>query len=596
MRSGQDPREIQYPNPGQRPSRRTIGSVAHVFLRLLTASSTMRIVVRTVHSKLSMIAAVTALILSMPSAGVAGPHPDARHSEAYFPSADGRTMLHADILRPFGVRPSTPTPVIMTVSPYLNQGTGISPLDERPDERFYDFLDVTKVLERGYTYVMVDLPGFGGSGGCNDWGGLREQGAVEAAVEWAASRPWSTGRVALLGKSYDAWTGLMGIARQPKGLAAVVAMEPVYSGYRYLYTNGVRFPNSFGTPLIFQLLDAKPGVATSSPRYQVNGAPRAWCYGVNVAMQQQDHPGVPFWMERDLLPAVIGKKTPLFLTQGFLETNTRPDGAFEFFDALDGPKRAWFGQFDHVRGWEKAKKRFLTGRSSFAAELMRFLDRHLKGARVKGDPAVAVQDNLGRYRAERAWPPGDARTLWSSLNPGEYTDDGENTGTGAGGGNGVWSLSQPLPHDVWMAGEPELRVDAETVLPRANLAANLYDVGPGGRATLISRGTVLLRKAGRHRTSLEMYGQDWLLRRGHRIGVLVSGANADWWAHLPTMSPVTVHSGRVGLPFLRSRRDTFLDGGPSPRLEDHVRRGFVEVSRPTMEARSRTFRLPPPLD
>ena len=58
-----------------------------------------------------------------------------------------------------------------------------------PSDRFYDFLDLTDVLDHGYTYVMVDLPGFGGSSGCNDWGGNREQGAVVAAVEWAAASP-----------------------------------------------------------------------------------------------------------------------------------------------------------------------------------------------------------------------------------------------------------------------------------------------------------------------------------------------------------------------------------------------------------------------
>ena len=59
-----------------------------------------------------------------------------------------------------------------------------SPSASGPSERFYDFLDLTRILEKGYTYVMVDLPGYGGSGGCNDWGGPREQGAVKAAVYW----------------------------------------------------------------------------------------------------------------------------------------------------------------------------------------------------------------------------------------------------------------------------------------------------------------------------------------------------------------------------------------------------------------------------
>ena len=105
-------------------------------------------------------------------------------------------------------------------------------------------------MQRGYTYVMVDLRGFGGSSGCLDWGGPGEQSDVRAAVEWAASQPWSTGHVGMYGKSYDGVTGLMGVALKPAGLDAVVSQEPVYDMYRYLYSNRVRFSNSFLTPAL----------------------------------------------------------------------------------------------------------------------------------------------------------------------------------------------------------------------------------------------------------------------------------------------------------------------------------------------------------
>ena len=43
-------------------------------------------------------------------------------------------------------------------------------------------------MERGYTFVMVDLRGFGGSSGCLDWAGPGEQSDVVNAVKWAASQ------------------------------------------------------------------------------------------------------------------------------------------------------------------------------------------------------------------------------------------------------------------------------------------------------------------------------------------------------------------------------------------------------------------------
>ncbi|MGH3117485.1 MAG: CocE/NonD family hydrolase [Gaiellales bacterium] len=542
---------------------------------------------------------VMVALLSGAPAHAADPPKGTTWTEHYFPSVDGLTMLHADVLRPKGLSDKTETPVIMTVSPYFNHGDS----DEGnggPSNRFYDFLDVSRIIESGYTYVMVDLPGFGGSGGCNDWGGVREQGAVKAAVEWAAGQPWSTGRVGLMGKSYDAWTGLMGIAQQPKGLAAVVAMEPVYAGYRYLYMNGVRFLNSVATPAIFQVYDAQPGSTQDDPMYIANSAPLAYCYPLNLGLQQDDDPSSAFWQERDLLLTTKGAKTPLFLTQGFLETNTKPDGGFDLFNDLAGPNRAWFGQFDHVRGWETDEDgHYLTGRDEFAEEMMRFFDHYVKGvpmaqAPVVDDPNVVVQDALGRYRGEESWPPKDSEMLWNKLFTGAYQDDATNDGAGGSAGEGIWTFSQPLPYDVWLAGEPVLKIDVDAA-PRANLAANVYDVAPNGQATLVSRGAYLMRGVGEQKVSLELYGQDWPLRAGHRIGVLVSSSNSDWWIHVPTFSDVTVLSAKVGLPFLTFDRDEFIEGKVTSRLRDHMEFETFKVSKNTVAGSDRSFDLPPRL-
>lgn len=551
--------------------------------------------------KLSL--ALVAMLLA--AVGVAAPaqsapREDSEWTEYYFPSSDGINKLHADVLRPKGMSPKTKTPVIMTVSPYLNHTgstTDHDPDAQGPNERFYDFLDLTNILERGYTYVMVDLPGYGASGGCNDWGGPREQAAVKDAVEWAAKQPWSNGKVGLMGKSYDAWTGLMGMAQKPKGLAAVVAMEPVYSGYRYLYTNGVRFLNSVATPAAFQVYDAKPGSTKDDPEYHISAAPQAWCYPLNIGLQQQDEESASHWAERNLLKHAKGSRIPLFLTQGFLEDNTKPDGAFDLFNSLRGPDhRAWYGQFAHVRGWEKLGDRFQTGRTTFVKEMMDFFDHYVKGVPLKKAPThkypnVEVQDNFGRYRGEKSWPPSDASMYWNKLKKGTYQDTGLNYGSGGNAGKGIWTFSQTLPHDVWLTGEPKLEVEV-TAVPRANLVGNVYDVDPKGEATMISRGAYLLRGAGAQKASFELYGQDWVLRKGHRIGILLSSSNQEWWEHVPTLAPVTVDSAKIGLPFLKYDRNKFLKGTSTPALETHNATNNVMVSKGTVSASDSKFALP----
>jgi hypothetical protein len=476
-----------------------------------------------------------------------------------------------------------------------------------PSPRFYDFLNLSGALTKGYTYVMVDLPGTGGSMGCTDWGGAREQAAVRAAVEWAASAEWSTGKVALLGKSYDGWTGLMGIAHQPEGLAAVVSLEPVYDGYRYIWNNGIRRTSTAATNAVFQVNDAAPGTINDSPQYHAYGAPQAWCYGVNVGgAALDDDPHGPFWEERNLIDDAVGKTTPLFLTQGFLETNTLQDGAFQYYNSLAGEEnRAWFGQFDHCRAWEtqaacgngsSTASPLAVGRPGFIDEVMSFLDEHLKGIAPANElPAVEVQDIQGRWRAEEEWPPTDSKLFQTSLKTGTYNDTGTGSGLVPPQTGGIWSVSQPLEHDVWLSGEPFISVGVDAV-PNANLAANVYDVDEEGTLTMISRGVSLLRGSGRRTASFAMYGQDYPIPAGHRIAVRIASGNSDFFTHVPTQQTVTVRSAKIELPFLTFERNEFLaSDGTTPRLESFLGGNKTTLSEATIGAAEQNFKVPGPL-
>lgn len=555
--------------------------------------------------------ALTALLPASPAA--AALRNDADYHQFYFPSADGVSQLHADVLVPKGMplNGSVKTPIIMTVSPYTNHsgGTSFSPqsTETGPSSRFYDFLDMSGALTKGYSYVMVDLPGFGGSAGCNDWGGTREQLGVRAAVEWAASRPWSNGKVGLLGKSYDGWTGLMGIAQQPEGLAAVAALEPVYSGYRYIWMNGVRRTNwPYGQN--FTTYDAYPGRLNDEPMYHVNGAPQAWCYPVNIAGQNADSSeNGPYWAERNLLPTAVGKTTPLFLTQGFLETNTKWDGTAEYFNDLAGDENhAWFGQTDHSRYWEKNNStstpsgnntRWQTGRHGmeFMSELMRFFDEHLKGVEPPiEDPAVEVQDSRGRWRAEESFPPEDSVLHSTALNTGTYTDNGSGSGQSPTDNQGIWTVSEPLPHEVWLSGEPVITAGVEAS-PNANFAAHVYEITPAGEAQLISRGVSAIPGTGTRTVSFTMYGQDWPIAAGNRIGVLISDADTNEFRYYAAQGTVTVRSAKISLPFLTYDRTEFIPSEQTtPRLETFLGTGGA-LSDAKITAAQKPFSLPGPL-
>ncbi|MEA2143495.1 MAG: uncharacterized protein QOI64_1925 [Solirubrobacteraceae bacterium] len=568
------------------------------------------------HKLVRRVVLVTAAFVCVvaPAAQAADPPPGADWTTANFPSADGKANLHADVFRPQGLPASAKTPVILSIGPYFNhtgqlgpagvvEDAPYDPIGGGPSDRFYDFINGAKVFERGYSWVQVDLRGFGGSSGCLDWGGPGEQADVKAAVEWAASQPWSTGRVGMYGKSYDGVTGMLGIVQQPRGLAAVVSQEPVYDLYRYLYMNRVRFINSLLTPGLYDAIAASPGGPADDPLAynfeSINDLARPGCPALNYADQQDPNHDSAYWRQRDLITLARGKRTPFFLTQGFIENNTKPDGAFDFYNGMTGPKRAWLGQWDHVRGNDRVDGRLAMGREGWFAETMRFYDRYVAGksaadAPVENDPPNAVESNDGKWRSEAAWPPSDSFDATAKLRPDTYVDDAQNNGTAESGGpngQGIWTFSPVLEEQTRFAGVPRLTVDVGVPGPNANLTAAIYDVGVRNDATLISRGTYLLPGSGK--VSFDLYGNDWKLPPGHRFGVLISSSHAEWWQHVPTGQTVTVKSASVTMPYLGCRRDQTIQGGQSIKLENYLKTAPFTVDAATIrEGTDPAFPLP----
>src|SRR5215213_1575981 len=522
------------------------------------------------------------------AASAADVPPGATWSEATIPSADG-VKLHADILRPSQLAPTAKTPVILSIGPYFNhsgqtgpagpvEGTSYDPVGPStgPSDRFLDFVNGARLMERGYTYVMVDLRGFGGSTGCLDWGGPGEQSDVVSAVQWAASQPWSTGAVGMYGKSYDGVTGLIGVNKRPAGLKAVVSQEPVYDLYRYLYGDGIRRENSILTPALYDLIDQTPGPLADSPDYNVAGADdtmRPGCKLANWADQAADDDHFsPYWRARNLIPGAAGSDVPLLLTQGLTENNTVADGTAQYLRNHTGYERAWLGPWEHVRGNETDETgRLKMGRAGWFDEVMRFYDRFLKGVTpTVEDPPVAVQTNDGVWRAEQQWPPADAADYTTALRTGTYTDDGTADSTGTSATSGIWTVSRPLAHDVHLSGSGTAVVDVSTQLPNANLVVDVYDLDENGRGPLITRQGHLIRSSGP--ITLDLWSADWKLAAGHRIAVRIADANTDWWVHVPTKQTVTVHGASVTLPFLTQPHTDTIAGDPGVQLTAYLAR------------------------
>ncbi|KAA0020157.1 CocE/NonD family hydrolase [Antrihabitans cavernicola] len=531
---------------------------------------------------------VATATMMCPAVAAAEPGSGGVWSEEYFTGPDG-VVLHADVLRSKGLGSTDRTPVIISVGPYFNhsgQGGVAGALDGIPYDpripvehgtRFADFVDGAHLMERGYTFVTVDLRGTGASTGCLDLTGPGEQSDVDTAVRWAATQPWSTGKVGMYGKSYDATTGLMGVGSRPEGLSAVVAQEPLYDMYRYLYTNGIGYLKSTVTPLFYSQIAATPGVLFGdSQRYldaSLYEVAHPNCLTDNVIEPLDRNPNSAYWTSRNLIPKLRGSTVPLFLTQGLIEDNTKPDGFTDALDAVAGPTRAWIGMWDHKRGNDiDGFGRLEMGRAGWFDEVMRFYDQHLKGiAPSVADPAFAVQSSDGTWRAESSWPPKSAYTGIAPIPTGEYLDvlpaigSGRTVGGIADLNKGLWSVSAPLRVEAHLAGKPRATVRHDATSPNANVVVDLYDVAPDNSSLLVTRGATVAGTGTSN--AFDLLPNDWKFAVGHRIAVRVTNANAEWWLGIPSAANVRVTGGEVSMPFTTCASTQPLDGRPAVFLD-----------------------------
>jgi predicted acyl esterase len=502
------------------------------------------------------------------------------------------------------------TPVLIVAGPYNGHNGGVldfKPNEQGPPAKYPAMLERVGFFARGWSLVSLDLRGYGGSAGCPDWMGPGERADVKAGVEWAASQPWSNGRVALFGLSYEGATGSMALAARPKGLAAVVIGDGMGDAYRWSYSHGVRIHHSVVSPPGYTAYEVLPGTTNDTPDYIARAAAtNPACSAANLAGNQLDAEDDPFWLDRRNSQMAAGTDVPLFLSQGLLDDNVRADeSVFALWSNATGPKKAWFGQYRHEFPSDST-----TGMPGFDHAVFRFLDHHVRGvaladAPTDRDPAVMVGTSDGVWRGEPAWPPADVRMFRTALKTGDYLDSGDNAGTsltpvaGSGSspaastGKGLWTISPPLPHELHLSGLPKLTVDATTLVPGANLVADLYDIDQQGAATLITREAMLLRESGTH--ELTLHAQDWRIAAGHRAGVLLTPSNHDFWIHRASGTQVTVGAASIDLPLRTVRPAGVLETRAPDRLSQYLAEAPFAVPQDTIAGAEAPFAIPGPL-
>jgi X-Pro dipeptidyl-peptidase len=534
-------------------------------------------------------ALVALALVAVPAAPAQAQVEDTIYESLSIPTVDG-DRIHVEVARPKGVPKA---PVILTYSPYNSLSEGTSP------NLAYDDLGL-RYLPKGYARAVADVLGTRNSSGCWDYGGRKEQQSGVDLVNALAAQPWSNGKVAMIGGSYDGTTANMVGARGggAPGLAAIVPELAISRWYGYAYAGGIRYlgnsqrptDEGFDTPFAFDF-----GIARTPPTQRTPQTIDAMrdrmnpCDSVEHTIEgydtSPDYDG--FWDERDYRKDAASFRASTLVVHGWQDYNVKQSEGVDLYEALalpttasaDAPfKRLYLFQGAHQTP---------SGRPHFDALLDEFLDTTLRGA-APGPELAAPVLTQGRtsagdaeFRAEQAWPPAAGATQRLALGraltggtlggPGggpaaSFTDTGttaEEVALRAPDAEHSWLTYQtvPLAAGVRIAGTPRLELTIVTDQDHGHLTPVLADIAPDGTATAISRGFLNLRYRNGLRddeavppgvpvsATVTFSPQDHTVAAGHRIGLILAGSNVVWAVpDAPAGTTTAVVSGTLVLP------------------------------------------------
>jgi uncharacterized protein len=164
------------------------------------------------------------------------------------PLRDGGT-ISANVFRPPGTGRH---PVIITLGPYPKDvpfsewnPAAWAKMVEKGDHMHWETVDPEWWVPRGYAVIRCDTRGTGKSPGRPRLLSQAEAVDFHDAVEWAAARPWSNGKVAVMGVSYFAMNAWRVAATRPPHLAAIVPWEGAVDLYRDANRHGGIYSSGF---------------------------------------------------------------------------------------------------------------------------------------------------------------------------------------------------------------------------------------------------------------------------------------------------------------------------------------------------------------
>ena len=540
--------------------------------------------------------------------------------EAEFDSdGDGRRdRMHVDVTRPKQTQDGLKVAVIYETSPYyaevakegasfvwdpkheLNESP--KPHDPPPTLGFNPNRTrisgslVAEWVPRGFAVVHSESPGTGLSDGSPTCGGANEALAPKAVIDWLNGRAkgftardggdeikaaWSTGKVGMIGTSYNGTLCIAAATTGVDGLAAIIPVAPNTSYYRYYRANGlVRHPGGYmgeDMDVLYQFIHSgDPSKREWANEHILEGE-------LLAGMDRQTGDWNDFWKARDYWLQLGGVKVPTLLAHGLNDWNVMPSHSMHVYTQLKKqgvPAQLYLHQGGHG------------GDPPFEAQ-NRWFTRWLCGVEngVEKDPPFTIVREGGK-RGEPTpyadWPNPEAKpvvlrpragglevgalAVGASADSAQETivDDVEKTGTAlAKAAKSEHRLLYALPKltaPLHISGTPRLTVRVACDKPAANLSVWLVSLPwKGGRSMssdIVTRGWADPRnhasiedeeplEPGRfYDMTFELEPDDQVVAAGEQLALMIFSSDRDFtlWPQAGTKLTVDLAGTSLELP------------------------------------------------
>lgn len=523
--------------------------------------------------------------------------------------------VYVEVVRPRATEAGMKVPVVYQASPYFSGGNDVANHDVdvelhvpgRPGAhagrgplhssvgpkpaitwRYEQYFTA-----RGFAVVYGESLGTGKSTGCPTTGGRNETIGARSVVDWLNGRAagsdaagaavgagWSTGKVGMMGVSYNGTLPNAVASTGVDGLETIVPIAAISSWYDYYRSDGaVVAPGGYQGEDADVLAD-----------YVHTRADRAVCRPViDELLAEQDRVTgdySPFWDERNYLNDAHRVEASVLAVHGLNDWNVKMRHVAQWYEALKRhgvEHRIWLHQGGH-------SDPFNVRRDAWLVLLNRWMSHYLydidNGVEREAKSTIQREDRTWSDEAE--WPAPGAAPATLYPRAGGETTGGLQTRKGGSGRESLTddatkraedlAAAASSPHRlsyVTRASDTPLRISgtvhADLRLsfsrPAANVTVLLVDRAPDGTTRVITRGwadpqnrsshwrTKSIKPGHAYDIRVNLEPDDYVLAAGHHLGVVVLSSDRDYTLRPAPGAGVTVDLAKsdITLPVVGGR-------------------------------------------